>query len=317
MGSVDVNPPNADIHITNHGSDWLWAVFAIMTVSMMGMFVWSHMRPRGTRFFHNIALIVLTVSTIAYFSMASDLGATPITTEFRATGTRQIWYVRYIQWFINFPLLLVLILTATGLALTDILTIAFWAWVVVVCGLVGALVRSSYKWGYYVFGLVAFVYIWIAILGFGPHTTSNAGDGMRSGYIQGSGFVVLITLLYPIAWACSEGANVISPTSEMVWYGILDLLLGPFFLFFFVFGIRNIEYDSFGLQSWKYSDTAATAATTSATPAATFAPAANGSGPTTATAPNITQAAPASDTCSTSPGTSTETAASGPTTTSV
>lgn len=144
---------------------------------------------------------------------------------------------------------------------------------------------------------------------------------MRSGYIQGSGFIALITLLYPIAWACSEGANVISPTSEMVWYGILDLLLGPFFLFFFVFGIRNIEYESFGLQSWKYSDTAVAATTTSAIPAATAAPAASGPRTATTVAPNTTQASPgaalAPDNYSTSPGTSTETAADGLTATSV
>lgn len=40
-------------------------------------------------------------------------------------------------------------------------------------------------------------------------------------------------MLYPIAWALSEGANVISPTSEAVFYGVLDLLLGPVFLFYF------------------------------------------------------------------------------------
>lgn len=78
---------------------------------------------------------------------------------------------------------------------------------------------------------------------------------MRSGYIRGSGYVAFITMLYPIAWACSEGGNVISPTSEMVWYGILDLLLGPVFLYYFIFSLRNLDYASFGLQSWKYSDT--------------------------------------------------------------
>ena len=41
MGSVDTNPPNAIIHISNHGTDWLWAVFAVMTVSMLGMLAWS------------------------------------------------------------------------------------------------------------------------------------------------------------------------------------------------------------------------------------------------------------------------------------
>jgi len=255
MGAVDVNPPNAQIHITNHASDWLWAVFAVMALSMLGMFAWSYTRPRGTRFFHNIALIILLVSTIAYFSMASDLGATPIQTEFRAKGTRQIWYVRYIQWFINFPLLLILMLFATGLALTEILTTAFFAWVVVVCGLVGALVSSSYKWGFFVLGLFALFYIWTVLLGHGPRSTFNAGPGMRTGYIRGSGVILLLTLLYPICWACSEGGNVISPTSEMVWYGVLDLLLGPAYLYYFIFSLRSLDYGAFGLQSWKYSDT--------------------------------------------------------------
>ena len=79
---------------------------------------------------------------------------------------------------------------------------------------------------------------------------------MRKGYIAGSGWVVLITLLYPICWACSEGGNVVSVTSEMVWYGVLDLLLGPFFLYYYIFSLRSVDYAAFGLQSWKYSDTA-------------------------------------------------------------
>lgn len=48
-------------------------------------------RPRGTRLFHQLAVIVLTTASIAYFSMASNLGATPIAAEFRGGETRQIW----------------------------------------------------------------------------------------------------------------------------------------------------------------------------------------------------------------------------------
>lgn len=43
MGSVDVNPPNASIHISNHGTNWLWSVFALMAVSMLGMLAWTFM----------------------------------------------------------------------------------------------------------------------------------------------------------------------------------------------------------------------------------------------------------------------------------
>lgn len=39
--SLDQNPPNASRHITAGGSDWLWAVFAIMALSALGMVMWS------------------------------------------------------------------------------------------------------------------------------------------------------------------------------------------------------------------------------------------------------------------------------------
>ena len=68
--------------------------------------------------------------------------------------------MRYIQWFITFPLLLLELLLATGLSLSDILTTLFMAIVVVVTGLVGALVHSTYKWGYFTFGASALFYIW-------------------------------------------------------------------------------------------------------------------------------------------------------------
>lgn len=68
--------------------------------------------------------------------------------------------MRYIQYFINFPLLLLSVLLATGLSLSDIFTTIFMGEVIVVSGLVGALVHSTYKWGYFVFGVAALFYIW-------------------------------------------------------------------------------------------------------------------------------------------------------------
>lgn len=92
------------------------------------------------------------------------------------------------------------------------------------------------------------------MLGLGPRTTFNAGPGVRTGYLRGAGFLVVITLLYPIAWGVSEGGNVISPNKEMVFYGILDLVLGPIFLYYLLFSLRSVDYQSFGIHSGKYSD---------------------------------------------------------------
>ena len=69
-------------------------------------------------------------------------------------------YVRYIQWFITFPLLLLSVLLSTGLSLSDIMTTLFMGATLVICGLVGALISSTYKWGFYVFGSFALFYVW-------------------------------------------------------------------------------------------------------------------------------------------------------------
>ena len=36
--SLNHNPPNADFHVSNHGTNYLWALFAIFLLSMFGMF---------------------------------------------------------------------------------------------------------------------------------------------------------------------------------------------------------------------------------------------------------------------------------------
>lgn len=87
-----------DIGLTEHGSDWLWTVFAIMLASDVGFIAWHWRLTRGQRVFHQLPILILTTATIAYFSMASNLGLAGIETEFRTKGTRAIWYVRYIYW---------------------------------------------------------------------------------------------------------------------------------------------------------------------------------------------------------------------------
>lgn len=114
--------------------------------------------PRQNRIFYYITSGITMVASIAYFSMGSNLGWTPIAVEFhrsdpRVRGNyRDIFYVRYIDWFITTPLLLLDLLLTAGMPWPTILWVILVDWVMVVCGLVGALVRSRYKWGYFAFG---------------------------------------------------------------------------------------------------------------------------------------------------------------------
>lgn len=58
----------------------------------------------------------------------------------------------------------------------------------------------------------------------------------------------VLWILYPIAWGVCEGGNVISPDSEAIFYGILDLLAKPVFGALLLFGHRNIDPARLGLR---------------------------------------------------------------------
>lgn len=104
-GAIQSNPRVAEIDLTVAGSDFLWAIFATMLASGLGLTFWTLSLRPGQRAFHFLGVSILFTASVAYFSLASDLGATPIAVEFVRnqsdlyTGpdpdpTRSIWYVR-------------------------------------------------------------------------------------------------------------------------------------------------------------------------------------------------------------------------------
>lgn len=80
------------------------AVCALMLAATFAFTGHSFTKPRSHRVFHYITIGVTLVASIAYFSMGSDLGQTPIPVEFRRSNSkvsginREIFYVRYIDW---------------------------------------------------------------------------------------------------------------------------------------------------------------------------------------------------------------------------
>lgn len=86
----------------------------------------------------------------------------------------------------------------------------------------------------------------------GPSSFINSD--FRSGYIVGAGYISFMWMLYPICWGLSEGSNTISPTSEMVFYGILDLLSGPVFLLAFMAHVSRFDTEALAATSLGSAD---------------------------------------------------------------
>lgn len=142
--------------------------------------------------------------------------------------------------------------------------------IMIVVGLAGALVASQYKWGYFVFGMVALFFIGYVLifearksanhlgkdvgktfLICGSWTVSHRSSSLLNSWLME--FQFMLWCLYPIAWGLCEGGNVISPDSEAVFYGVLDLMAKPVFGSLLLWGHKGIDPARLGLQIHDYA----------------------------------------------------------------
>ncbi|GAA6005399.1 hypothetical protein JCM10207_002968 [Rhodosporidiobolus poonsookiae] len=267
-GSIEQNPLTSNIDITEAATDWLWAVFAIMLVGAIAIFGLGHRRPVGERAFHELGAALCFTASIAYFAMASDLGSTPIQVEFIRGGslgqnwvdlgvanpTRSIWYARYVDWSCTTPLLLLELVLGTGLPLSQIFIVVFFDLVMIVTGLIGALVASRYKWGFFTLGCAALFVIWYFLLVPGRASAARLGSDFSQAYLRSTIVLSVLWLVYPVIWGVADGGNLITPTSEMVAYGVLDVLAKPCFTLYHCFAMSRLDYARLGFSSSKVSD---------------------------------------------------------------
>ncbi|KAI4859982.1 bacteriorhodopsin [Hypoxylon rubiginosum] len=247
---------HANLEITSHASDWYYAVCAAMGASTLIFMALAFRKPQNDRVFHYITASITAVACIAYFAMGSNLGQVPIQAEFirpgnkwvRSAGTREVFYARYIDWVITTPLLLLDLLLTAGVPTPTILATILADEIMIATGLIGALTRTRYKWGFWTFGMAALFFIAYELLfDARRHAQTLGGDAKKTFMLCGV-FLISIWFLYPVAWGLSEGGNVIHPDGEAVFYGVLDVLSKPVFGFLLIWGHRKISSSSVGLR---------------------------------------------------------------------
>ena len=271
-------PLRADIDIDTRGSDWYWAVCAVMAFTTIVIIIASFFRHRSHRVFHYITAAITLTAAISYFTMASNLGYAAIQVEFfRSNGsvaglTRSIFYVRYIDWFITTPvslqtppnyvfllandykLLLLDIMLTAGCPWTIIAATIFLDWVMIITGLVGALTASSYKWGYFAFAMIALFGIAWNVLWTAREYARRLGSTVLHTFLVCGCWTLALWFVYPIAWGLCEGGNVVGANSEGIFYGVLDLLAKVGFAALLLLGHRKIDPAILGVKLRDYDD---------------------------------------------------------------
>lgn len=256
--AVKINAPvGLDFHITEHGSDWLWAAFCVFAATTLVTVGLSYRKHREERIFHYSTCVSLFIMSILYFTMASNLGwagshaiYNHITVEGQKEfpGVRQVFYARYVAWFLSFP---AFFLNFAGLSClpwsTTLFTIVAQNTCVITL-LVGSVVSSTYKWGYFAFcGFAYFLVCYNLLVPFRRAAAEVNSETHKHMTIIACASILLF-LLYQICWALCEGANVIQPDSEAVFYGVLDICFFCIIGMYLLFATKNIDFVASGIR---------------------------------------------------------------------
>ncbi|CAM1501544.1 Fc.00g035280.m01.CDS01 [Cosmosporella sp. VM-42] len=250
--ALDVNPQGGQSHLSEGGSNWLFAVMACFTLAFLVYYVLSFRPRHGEKVFHYLFTIALLVGAISYFAMASGLAYSVIPTHLhiRDAATYQIFFAKYIFWVVAFPVIIIALGLISGVSWATIFFNVFLAWIWIISYLCSAYTVTRYKWGFYTFGTIAYL-----LLAFQTMWASrSSADRVEVGrdHTLLAGYVNFIWFLYPIAFAVSDGGNVISVTKSLIFFGILDLLLVCGTAFAFLVLARKWDYGRMNLHFTQY-----------------------------------------------------------------
>ncbi|KAF2101306.1 family A G protein-coupled receptor-like protein [Rhizodiscina lignyota] len=249
---LNTNPATGvDEALSLHGSDWLWAVTAIYIVSFLGLLSLCFTARESDRVFHYLYTMALLVGAVTYFAQASDLGWSAVEqADHLGHGMiRQIFFAKYINWVVAFPSFALGLGLLSGISWVTIVLNIFISWFWTLAYLAAAYTSTDYKWGFFAFGTFSWIILAMSTLNECREAANLLGVGRD--YIMLAGYLNVLWVLYPIAFALSDGGNIISVTSGFIFFGILDVLMLPVLSFAFV--IMGRKWD-FGKLNLAFSD---------------------------------------------------------------
>ncbi|KAH7146050.1 hypothetical protein EDB81DRAFT_933757 [Dactylonectria macrodidyma] len=165
------------------------------------------------------------VGAISYFAMASGLAWSVIPTHLRRSDAvaYQIFFAKYIFWVVAFPVIIIALGLVSGVNWATIFFNIFLVWIWIISYLCSAYTATRYN-----------------------RSSADRDHTMLAGWVN------FFWFLYLIAFAVSDGGNVIGVTQSLIFFGILDLLLVAGTAFAFLFLARKWDYSRMNLHFTQY-----------------------------------------------------------------
>lgn len=218
--------------IGHTGKTFLWVCFFCLMLPTIYFFIsmWSQER----KYFHAITTYITGCASLAYLVMASSSG-------FVMVGTRQFFYIRYIDWAITTPLLLLDLLGLCNASFDLTFAVIGADILMIVAGLGGAMFTSSVKWGFWAFGMLMFCPIVFYLATGLTRSAEEVGHNAAELFSRLGWLTVISWAFYPLMWILAEGLGSISVDIEVVGYGILDIAAKSVFGLMLIFSREALD----------------------------------------------------------------------------
>lgn len=191
----------------------------------------TYRRPMYDRKHGYMTMLIVLVAATAYFTMASRGGDAFIRLYWNLPYARDVWYARYIDWFVTTPLLLLDLLMVAAVPVGTALWILASDVFMILFGLFGAISTHKYRWGWYGIGcFFQFALTWGMVV-VAPRYAFKRSRDLGRLYLGLTLYLCTVWFGYPVVWGLAEGSNTISLDAEIASYAALDIMAKAVFGF--------------------------------------------------------------------------------------
>ncbi|ORX38160.1 hypothetical protein BD324DRAFT_577895 [Kockovaella imperatae] len=250
------------LHATKAGHTTLWVVFAIFTIGLIGLWPMALRVEKRARFFHGVSAGVLTIAMVSYLAMATGLGTTFVPIHNHAADAsvykyfREVYFARYIDWLFTTPLLLLSLAVLAGLSPADTVLVICADVFMIVTGLLGGLVPARWatgersRWTWFTVSCIGFLVIWYVLITGGLRASKHRPSKTRGLFVLLSIMTFILWAAYPVVFALTEGANMVSVNTEVIAYAVLDVSAKVGFTYMLLLVHTHGEDDTWTLPEW-------------------------------------------------------------------
>ena len=174
-------------------------------------------KSEKVRSFSITSCIITSIAATAYYTMARGEGY-----SIKSTTGRYIYWVRYVDWALTTPLILLDMANLAGASRSLTAILLVFDELMIVLGLASVLsLDDGTKWGWFALGCVAFVPIlYLVLIDYQKYKRPEVSGAYNTHAV----YLTILWVLYPIAVGVGSEGEVISSDAETVWITILDIL---------------------------------------------------------------------------------------------